>query len=159
MINFFKKNIKVEFYDSIEEMQHRRYMKFNKEMMRQNEVGSDMTDVLKRIERSLQFLGAGENDKAFKELSNAKMCFNYANAEIEPRGLALASMVKSIDGKEQTDITTDGLRKVLKTLQDIGITKKEVDETSEAIKKKSKENSKFSFLTILKERISSIIPR
>ena len=159
MINFFKKNVEVEFYDSIEEMPHRRYMKFNKEMMRQNEVGNSVIDIFKRIERAIQFIGAEQTDKALKELSNAKMSFNYASAELQPCGLALASMVKTIDGKEQTDITSDGLRSVLSLLQDLGITKREVEETTETIKKKSRENSKSSFLSSLREKISSIIRR
>jgi hypothetical protein len=157
MINFFKKKITVEFYDSIEEMPHRRYMKFNKEMMRQNEVGNGMTDVMKRIERAMSFINADSSDKAFKELSNARLTFNYANAQLQPKGLALASMVKSVNGIEQTDLTSDGLRRVLTMLQDLGITKNEVDTVTEDIKKKLKPNSKSSFLSNLKERISFII--
>jgi len=159
MIIFKKKNAVIEFYDSIEEMPHRRYMKFNKEMMRQNEVGNSMTDVLKRIERAMSFINADSPDKAFKELSNARMSYNYANAELQPKGLALATMVRTIDGKEQNDITTDGLRRVLRMLQDLGITKKEVDQTTDEIKKKLNGNLKSSFLTNLREKILSIIPR
>ncbi len=159
MIIFKKKNAVVEFYDSIEEMPHRRYMKFNKEMMRQNEVGNSMTDVLKRIERAMSFINADSPDKAFKELSNARMSYNYANAELQPKGLALATMVRTIDGKEQNDITTDGLRRVLGMLQELGITKKEVDQTTDDIKKKLKGNLKSSFLTNLRGKISSIIRR
>ena len=157
MIRLIKRKVSIEFYDSIEEMPHRNYMKFNKEMMRQNEVGNDNNDVLKRIERAMSFINAGSSDKAFRELSNARMTYTYAGAEIQPKGLALASMVKTIDGQPQTDLTSDGLRRVLTVLQDNGITKQEVDEISEDIKKKSSENSRFSFLTNLKEKMSSII--
>ncbi len=100
MITFKKKKTEVKFYDSIEEMPHRRYMKFNKEMMRANEVGNSVVDMLKRIDRAMAFIGAKEHDKAMKELSNAKMSFNYAQNELEPKGLALAAMVKSINGVE-----------------------------------------------------------
>lgn len=157
MINFFKKKIEVEFYDSIEEMPHRRYMKFNKEMMRQNEVGNEMTDVLKRINRAMSFISADSSDKAFKELSNAKMAFNYANAQLQPKGLALATMVKKINGIKQNDLTSDGLRNVLEILQNLGITKNEVDTLTDSIKKKLNKNLKSSFLTNLKDRILSII--
>ena len=157
MINFFKKKITVEFYDSIEEMPHRRYMKFNKEMMRQNEVGNDITDISKRIERAMSFINSGSSDKAFKELSNARLTFNYSDAQLQPKGLALASMVKSINGIEQTDLTSDGLRRVLSILQDLGITKGEIDEATESIKKKSSKSLKYSFLSNLKEKMLSII--
>jgi len=124
--------------------------------MRQNEVGNDMTDVMKRIERAMSFINADSSDKAFKELSNARLTFNYANAQLQPKGLALASMVKSVNGIEQTDLTSDGLRRVLTMLQDLGITKNEVDTVTEDIKKKLKPNSKSSFLSNLKEKISFI---
>lgn len=157
MINFFKKKITVEFYDSIEEMPHRRYMKFNKEMMRQNEVGNDITDISKRIERAMSYINSGSSDKAFKELSNARLTFNYSDAQLQPKGLALASMVKSINGIEQTDLTSDGLRRVLSILQDLGITKGEIDDATESIKKKLSKNLKYSFLLNLKEKMLSII--
>ena len=56
MIRLFKKKKKIEFYDSIEELPYKNYMKFNKEMMRQNEVGHNFGDVKKRIERSINFI-------------------------------------------------------------------------------------------------------
>lgn len=157
MIRLLKRKKLIEFYDSIEEMPHRNYMKFNKEMMRQNEVGNDETDVLKRIERAMSFINAGSSDKAFKELSNARMAYTYANAELHPRGLALASMVKTIDGQPQNDLTSDGLREVLVVLQDEGITKKEVETISEEVKKKLNKNLKYFFLTNLKVKMLSII--
>lgn len=159
MITFKKRKTEVIFYDSIEEMPHRRYMKFNKEMMRSNEVGNTMADVIKRINRAMGFIGANEADKAMKELSNARMAFNYSQAELEPKGLALAAMVKSINGVEIEDITTSGLQNTLDVLQRIGITKKELEDTADGIKKKSNKSSKYSFLSSLRGKISSIIRR
>jgi hypothetical protein len=68
-------------------------------------------------------------------------------------------MVKSINGIEQTDLTSDGLRRVLSILQDLGITKGEIDDATESIKKKSSRNLKSSFLSNLKERMLSTIQR
>lgn len=159
MITFKKLKTEVIFYDSIEEMPHRRYMKFNKEFMRQNEVGNTKLDVAKRIDRAMGFIGANEADKAMKELSNARMAYNYAQAELEPKGLALAAMVKSINGVEVEDITTSGLKNTLAVLQRIGITKKEVETNADSIKKKSNKSLRFSFLSSLMGKISSIIKR
>ena len=156
MIKLSKKRVEVIFYDSIEEMPHRRYMKFNKEMMRANEVGNTVADMMKRVDRAMSFIGAKEHDKAMKELSNAKMSYSYAQNQLEPKGLALAAMVKSINGVERNDISTSGLQSTLALLQDIGITKKELDDTSGSIKKKLRGSLKFSFLSSLKDKISSI---
>lgn len=159
MIIFKKKKTEVKFYDSIEEMPHRRYMKFNKEMMRANEVGNSMTDVIKRIDRAMGFIQAKESDKAVRELSNARLAYSYSQAELEPKGLALAAMVKSINGVEVDDITTSGLQNTLEVLQNIGMSKKELDHNADSVKKKLNKSSKYSFLSSLMGRISSIIRR
>lgn len=159
MIIFKKKKTEVKFYDSIEEMPHRRYMKFNKEMMRANEVGNSMTDVIKRIDRAMGFIQAKESDKAVRELSNARLAYSYSQAELEPKGLALAAMVKSINGVEVDDITTSGLQNTLEVLQNIGMSKKELDHNADSVKKKSNKSLKYSFLSSLMDRISSIIRR
>jgi hypothetical protein len=159
MITFKKKKTEVKFYDSIEEMPHRRYMKFNKEMMRANEVGNSMTDVIKRIDRAMGFIQAKESDKAVRELSNARLAYSYSQAELEPKGLALAAMVKSVNGVEVNDITTSGLQNTLEVLQNIGMSKKELDHNADSVKKKSNKSSKYSFLSSLMGRISSIIKR
>jgi len=159
MITFKKKKTEVKFYDSIEEMPHRRYMKFNKEMMRANEVGNSMADVIKRIDRAMGFIQAKESDKAVRELSNARLAYSYSQAELEPKGLALAAMVKSINGVEVDDITTSGLQNTLDVLQNIGMTKQELDHNADSVKKKLSKSSRFSFLFSLMGRISSIIKR
>ena len=159
MITFRKKKTEVKFYDSIEEMPHRRYMKFNKEMMRANEVGNSMTDVIKRIDRAMGFIQAKESDKAVRELSNARLAYSYSQAELEPKGLALAAMVKSINGVEVDDITASGLQNTLEVLQNIGMSKRELDHNADSVKKKSSKSLKFSFLSSLMGRISSIIRR
>jgi hypothetical protein len=159
MITFKKKKTEVKFYDSIEEMPHRRYMKFNKEMMRANEVGNSIVDLIKRIDRAMGFIQAKESDKAIRELSNARLAYSYSQAELEPKGLALAAMVKSVNGVEVNDITTSGLQNTLQVLQNIGITKRELEDHADTIKKKSSKSLKYSFLSNLMGKISSIIKR
>tara|TARA_R100000655_G_scaffold86253_2_gene126223 strand:- start:123 stop:602 length:480 start_codon:yes stop_codon:yes gene_type:complete len=159
MINYKKRKREVIFYDSIEEMPHRRYMKFNKEMMRANDVGNTAADIIKRINKAISYVNAKLPEKAVKELANAKMTYAYATNELEPKGLALAAMVKSINGVKCDDITTSGLQNTLKVLQEIGLTKKEIDDTTGDIKKKLKENSKYFFLYNLLDKISSTIKR
>lgn len=153
MIQFFKKQTKIELWDGIEDLPHRNYMKFNKEMMRANEVGSSGFDIMKRISKALSFNKVGDSSKVAKELSNAQMAYNYAMNEIDPQGLALAAITKSIGGVPCNDFTTSGLMNTLSKLQDLGITKKEVDANTEAVKKNLKKNLKFSSLKNLAARI------
>jgi hypothetical protein len=118
-----------------------------------------MADVIKRIDRAMGFIQAKESDKAVRELSNARLAYSYSQAELEPKGLALAAMVKSINGVEVNDITTSGLQHTLEVLQNIGISKRELDHNADSVKKKSSKSSKYSFLSSLMGRISSIIRR
>ena len=159
MITFKKKKTEVKFYDSIEEMPHRRYMKFNKEMMRANEVGNSMTDITKRVDRAMGFIKAKESDKAIRELSNARLAYSYSQAELEPKGLALAAMVKSINGVEVNDITTSGLQATLLVLQDMGMSKKELENNADTVKKKLSKSLKSFSLSNLMGKILSIIKR
>ena len=159
MITFRKNNTEVKFYDSIEEMPHRRYMKFNKEMMRANEVGNSMTDITKRVDRAMGFIKAKESDKAIRELSNARLAYSYSQAELEPKGLALAAMVKSINGVEVNDITTSGLQATLLVLQDMGMSKKELENNADTVKKKLSKSLKSFSLSSLMGKILSIMKR
>lgn len=153
----FRKKSKIEFFDSIEEVPHRRYMKFNKELMRSNEVGSSPVDILKRIQRCIDYIMAGNNESALKELANAQLAYNYAMLELDPKGLALAAMVKSIDGEPCNDISSSGLQDTFKKLQDAGITKGELIDHADKIKKKSKPNSgSSSQVNSMEETLSTI---
>ena len=118
-----------------------------------------MADVIKRIDRAMGFIQAKESDKAVRELSNARLAYSYSQAELEPKGLALAAMVKSINGVEVDDIPASGLQNTLEVLQNIGMSKRELDHNSDSLIKKSNNISKFSFLYSLMGRISSIIRR
>jgi hypothetical protein len=128
--------IDVEFYNSIEEMPHVRYMKFNKELIRANEVGTGTIDLIKRVNRAIGYLKADQHENAQKEMLNLKLNINYIEHEIDPKSFALACVVKSIDGELCDDITTDGLKLVIDKLQKAGITKKDVDKNVDDIKKK-----------------------
>lgn len=160
MIQFLlKKQTKIQLWDGIEDFPHRNYMKFNKEMMRANEVGSSPSDIMKRIGKALSFNKHGQKDKVAKELTNAQLAYNYMMNEIDPEGLALAALTKSIGGVPCDDFTTSGLMNTLEKLQDLGITKKQVTDYTQTVKKNLSKNSKFSFLKTFLGRISRSIRR
>ncbi len=158
MIKLFKKDVKILFYDSID-LPHRNYMKFNKEMMRANEVGGNPSDIPKRLKKALAFNNAGEAAKVATELSNAEIAYNYVLAEIDPQGLALAAITKSIGGVMVDDFSTSGLQDTLSQLQDLGITKREVDENTDTVKKNWKMSLKSIFPKISAAKIYNGIKR
>ena len=159
MIQFLLKKQTVQLWDDIEDLPHRNYMKFNKEIMRANEVGASPSDIMKRIGKALSFNKHGQKDKVAKELTNAQLAYNYMMNEIDPEGLALAAITKSIGGVPCDDFTTSGLMNTLEKLQDLGVTKKQVTHYTQTVKKNLSKNSKFSFLKTLLEKMSRSIQR
>lgn len=129
---------KIEYFESIETCPFKRWQKFNKYLALASEVGESPIDMYKRIDRASGYVGAGNTEAAIKELSNLKLTIHNAMREYSPKGIALACMVKSIDGVECNDITTNGLEETLNKLSDAGVSISDVEEDNSRLKKKSK---------------------
>lgn len=108
---------KVEFYDSIDELPVVRYQRFNKMLLVDAGVGSDISDFDNHIERVLTFIANGKNEMAATELSNLRQNVFFVQQNLSPRFLAFASLIKSIDGKPCNDISDDGLQRTLQRLK------------------------------------------
>lgn len=130
-----------------------RYHLFTKYLTMQSEVGSDAGSIQVRANRALQYLEAGDKESVKAELSNLKLLSQFIQNDIMPEGLAVATMVKSIDGKECNDLSLEGLNKVLLELDKLGITKKDVSEKTEEIKKKSRLSWKSIFQKFLRGKV------
>jgi len=125
----------VQYYTDLE-TPYIRYHKFIKYLTIQAEVGSEAGNIQTRANRALQYLEKGDTESVKAELSNLKMLSSFIQNEIIPEGLAVASMVKSINGVEYNDLSIEGLNKILLQLDSLGITKSEVSAKNEEIKKK-----------------------
>lgn len=130
----------VVFFDSPEDLPFRRYQRFNKFLMIENEIGSDFADFDKRTEKAIRLLSQGMVKEAKQELVNRRQLVFNAFSEYSPKGRALAILVKSINGIEYHDFTKDGLDLIIDKLNEIGFSQKESTETVEKVKKKSKKN-------------------
>lgn len=104
--------------------------------MVQMEVGSDITDYDKRMLRANGYLASEDIKSAKIELTNQRQCVHNALTEYSPNGMALATMVHSIDGRLTHVRTDEDLSVILDKLDKIGFTKAMMDETIEAVKKK-----------------------
>lgn len=126
----------IELYDSIESLPIRRYNKFNKYLLFDNEVGASFEDYLKRSQKTTEYLKTGLYEEALQELSNrTEMVFNAYNNYI-PKDYALAVLVYSIDGKVYSDYTDAGLDEIINILDEIGFSRKQANEETESLKKK-----------------------
>jgi hypothetical protein len=127
---------KLEFYSSIEELPLERFNAFNKYVMLDSELGSNVQDFDKTILRINEFMLKDMKDEASRELQNVRFVINNVLTMNNVKGLAFASMIKTINGKELTDYSETNLKRVLKDLSDDGLTVGEVIKETSEVKKK-----------------------
>ena len=124
----------VEYYDSIEDLPIVRFHKYNKMLLVDAGLGSDLTDIDSHVERAIAFIKTQKKEQAIGELLNLRKNVFFVQMNLSPKHLAFAALVKSIDGKECNDLSDDGLRKVVELLSDC--TKGQIDKELEESKKK-----------------------
>lgn len=112
----YKKH-RVELFDSIDEMPIQRFQKYNKYMLIDSGVGSDLQDILDHIEKIKIYIKANPK-MATVELDNMRQALFFAHEELSPKYMAFAVLVKSIDGNPTDDLSDIGLKRVLKTLNE-----------------------------------------
>ena len=109
----------VKLFDSIDELPIVNYQKYNKCLLLDSGIGSDIEALGKHIAGISQLLGKGETEKATKELQNYYQSLLMIANEVSPKHLAFAALIHSIDGKTVEDLTDDALSDRLKELKAI----------------------------------------
>jgi hypothetical protein len=110
----------VRLYAEIEEMPIRRYNVFNKYLFIDSEVGSDLTDLNKRL--SNLAMCAENKEKLARAIDNLYMLFGFLEKEVNVKQLAFASLVQGIGTEDCFDISAEGLKRTLQRLSDLGLT-------------------------------------
>ena len=125
---------KVRLYQSIEELPMVRFHKYNRYLLVDAGIGSDIQDFDNHIERMIRYIRNGERDNAAKELENLRLNVYLILSEQGVKDMSFACLVESIDGKPCDDLSEEGLRETLQTLG--GVPRKDVAAELEATKKK-----------------------
>lgn len=124
----------VELYDAIEELPIIRFHKYQKLLLIDAGIGSDIAAFDQRIEKARRFLMDGKPDKAQRELENLRQAVFLIQSELSPKHRAFAVLVSKLDGKSCTDLSDAALGDILKALQDAK--ESELTAQLEAVKKK-----------------------
>lgn len=127
------KGHRIEIYDSIDELPISRFQKYNKYMLIDSGVGSDMQDIVSRITRAEKYIKNNPN-LAVIELENMKQAIYLVSEEMSPKYMAFAVLVHKIDGRETNDMSEAGLQEVLQRISDIQ--KGWLDRVLDSVKKK-----------------------
>lgn len=109
----------VEIYDAIDELPVVRFHKYNKYLLIDSGVGSDLADFDNHIERALRFNQTKKPELVAAELENLRQNVYLIQSEISPKHLAFCVLVKSIDGEPCNDLSDEGLKKILQRFADI----------------------------------------
>lgn len=133
----------VAVYDSIEELPIKRFQKYNKMMLIDAGVGSDMRDIVAHVQRATIYATNGDTKNTIQELNNLLQAIELVNNELSPRYMAFVCLVAEIDGKPCNDISDDGLIATLKALG--SATTSQMTASIEAVKKKIDEELRLHF--------------
>ena len=124
----------VEMYNTIEELPIVRFHKYQKLLLVDAGVGSDIAAFDQRIEKTRRFLMAGKPEQAQQELENMRQCVFLIQSGVNPKHRAFAALVTKIDGQDCTDIGDDALAAITEKLNDVP--ESELTAQLEAVKKK-----------------------
>lgn len=107
----------VEIYDSIDELPIKRYHKFNKYMLVDSGIGSDLNDINDHISKILRYIDKSDKKNAKTQLENMRQSLYLISQETNIRHLSFMVLIKSIDGKEVYDISDENLKRLLKQFE------------------------------------------
>lgn len=140
---------KVRMYDAIDELPIARFHRYQRSLLVDAGVGSDMVAFDQRIERARRFLMAGDNEKAGRELENLRQSVFLIQSSVDTKLLSFAALVVEVDGKPCDDLSDDGLRKVCGMLEDSP--RGEMTARLEAVKKKIDDELQLYFPAIFND--------
>lgn len=109
----------LKLYDSIDEMPIVNFQKYNKYLLIDSGIGSDVDDIDKHIVKIAKFIKAADTKKALQELQNMRQNIYMINNSISPKYLAFAALIHSINGREVTDLSDENLKFILRDLKSV----------------------------------------
>lgn len=125
---------KISIYDSIDELPIRRFHRFNKMMLVDSGVGSDLTDIDKHLHRIMAFAKTKKTDEIMTEVENLRMSIYFVMNHVSPKYLSFAALIAEIDGERCDDLSDEGLQRVVDKLADIDVAS--LNGLSDDVKKK-----------------------
>lgn len=108
----------LKLYDSIDEMPIVNFQKYNKFILLDLGIGSDVNSVDSHLV-NLTKLIKSDLSKASQELQNLRQNMYMIVSEISPKYMAFAALIHSINGKELDNLSDDNLKDVLAEIKTI----------------------------------------
>ena len=127
---------KIERYSSINDLPIPRFMNFNRFVMIDAGIGSDVAAIDAHDKQIILHAKKGDTDKVIQETLNRNESMRLILSNSNPKLLSYAVTVKSIDGVEVKDFSDDACRLMIEKFSKWGATKGFVEGVVSAIGKK-----------------------
>ena len=113
------KNHTIRLYDSIDELPIVNFQKYNKCVLIDSGLGSDVDAVDSHIVKVAKYINANNLKAAMAELQNMRQNMHMIVSNVSPKYMAFAALIKSIDDKEQKDLSDSHLQEILDEINDM----------------------------------------
>lgn len=110
------KDHKIKLYDSIDELPIVNFQKYNKCILIDSGLGSDIDAVDGHIVNIAKYINSGCKQKAIQELQNMRQNMHMIVSKVSPKYMAFAALIYSIDGKVQKDLSDSHLQEIVEEL-------------------------------------------
>lgn len=107
----------LKMYDDIDELPIVNFQKFNKYMLIDSGIGSDIDSIDKHITRLAKLVKLDDKAQALQELQNMRQNMHMIVNNISPIHLAFVTLIYSINGQRLTDLSDENLNALLHRLQ------------------------------------------
>lgn len=107
----------IRIYDSIDDLPIVNFQKYNKYLLIDSGVGSDVEAIGAHTNKLAELITAGDTKKALIELQNMQQNILFAMNNISPECLAFVSLIASIDGKDVSDYSDEGLKQLIDNIK------------------------------------------
>lgn len=126
-------NHELKVYDSIDELPIINYQKYNKYILIDSGLGSNIDAINLHVSNLIALLNS-DMKKAQQQLQNLQQTLYLLISEVSPQNLAFAALIYSFDGNIVSDLSDENLKKLLSLIN----TEKQsfIDKTLSEIKKK-----------------------
>lgn len=123
----------IKLYDSIDEMPIVNFQKYNKYILIDSGLGSDIDSVDSHLVNLAKLIKT-DKAKASQELQNLRQTMHLIVSGISPKYLAFTALIHSVDGEVITDLSDDNLKSILNKIN--GIKHSKIAEFLARLKKK-----------------------
>lgn len=109
----------IKLYDSIDELPIVNFQKYNKCILIDSGLGSDVDSVDAHIVNIAKYINSDDKKQAMSELQNLRQNLHMIVSNVSPKYFAFAALIYSIDGKKQTDLSDSHLQEIVDELNEM----------------------------------------